>query len=580
MNIVFTVCRKPIMKRLILSVCFGFIAVCASTAGAQNAIPTLVPPTPIASTPTPPPDGLQTVSGLAQIQSDGVLRVGILMNEPPFGQLDVLGQVSGYDADLARAIAEAWDVSLELIQVTRLNALQSLNNNEVDLLIAAQVHKRELDRYVEFSHTYRMSRQSLMVRADDPAVLLINMVGRRIGYVLGTESEAAAVSWLNDSGQGVTGQAFLTLDQAYRALFANEIDGLIGRHEHLLRVSAGQADAVKFLNEPIVLEPFAIAMPRQDVNLRQLVNRTLQYLQAEDTLEVLHRQYFPGEPYQNSIIPLWERADENVPPVTELNSEIRYPEQYVVPRLQSDRTLRVAGLADPPTDAPESERRTFLFHQRVLNELASRWDVGLELVSGDVLSLIESGQADIGVGVSPDWALSDRLDFSQAYLMHGDRMLIPANRDIDGFGDLRNRWVGIIAGDGDAEARVRFWVDSISGRVNIFTVNFEQNAATVILDSQNADVIFGDSLRLIPHLDQNPGQLELTDRWYTRRYKAFALPRNDIDFRLLVDYTLQEMQQDGTLPGLMTGVFPPDEVPPLFDYWPGPSTYLGLSLSS
>lgn len=568
------------MKRLILSVCIGFITVCAYTADAQNAIPTLVPPTPLATTATPPPDGLQTVSGLARIQSDGVLRVGILMNEPPFGQLDVLGEVSGYDADLARALAEAWDVSLDVAQVTRLDALQSLNNREVDLLIAAQVHTRELDRYVEFSHTYRMSRQSLMVRADDPAVLLINMVGRRIGYVLGTESETAAVSWLNSSGQGVIGQAFLTLDQAYRALFANEIDGLIGRHERLLRVSAGQADAVKFLNEPIVLEPLAIVMPRQDVNLRQLVNRTLQYLQAQGTLEALHRQYFPGDPYHNSIIPLWDRAGEELPSLAQLNSEIRYPEQYVVPRLLSDRTLRVAGLSEPSADAPESERRTFLFHQSVLNALASRWDFRLELVPGDVVSLIESGQADVGVGVSPDWALSDRVDFSQPYLMHGDRMLIPANRDIDGFGDLRNRWVAIIARDGDAEARVRFWVDSISSRVNIFTINFEQNAANVILDAQNADVVFGDSLRLIPHIDANPGQLELTDRWYTRRYKSFTLPRNDIALRLLVDYTLQEMQRDGTLRGLMAGVFPPDEEPPLFDYWPGPTTYLGLSLSS
>jgi hypothetical protein len=56
------------------------------------------------------------------------------------------------------------------------------------------------------------------------------------------------------------------------------------------------------------------------------------------------------------------------------------------------------------------------------------------------------------------------------------------------------------------------------------------------------------------------------------------VPRNDLDFRLLVEYTLQELVKDGTLGTLLHPVMLPDEIP-AFDVWPGPSEYFGMSLA-
>jgi hypothetical protein len=60
---------------------------------------------------------------------------------------------------------------------------------------------------------------------------------------------------------------------------------------------------------------------------------------------------------------------------------------------------------------------------------------------------------------------------------------------------------------------------------------------------------------------------------------ALAMPRNDLDFRLLVEYTLQEMAQDGTLATLLQPVMLPDEMP-VFDIWPGAAAYLGFNLQA
>jgi len=105
------------------------------------------------------------------------------------------------------------------------------------------------------------------------------------------------------------------------------------------------------------------------------------------------------------------------------------------------------------------------------------------------------------------------------------------------------------------------------------------DAALALLEWDNADAIYADSLSLIPHLEASPGALRLTERWYSRSYYAFGLPYNDIDFRLLVDYTVQELIVDGTLEGLSADLILSDE-PPHFDILPGASSYAGLELSS
>jgi ABC-type amino acid transport substrate-binding protein len=122
------------------------------------------------------------------------------------------------------------------------------------------------------------------------------------------------------------------------------------------------------------------------------------------------------------------------------------------------------------------------------------------------------------------------------------------------------------------------WAESVNARINIYSTR-EQDIAYSILVENNADVAYGDSLKLIPQVEQNPDQLQLTERWYSRTSLALAVPYNDVDFRMLVEYTLQEFVQDGTLESLLQPVMLADEIP-AFDVWPGSSDYLGLSLAS
>jgi ABC-type amino acid transport substrate-binding protein len=544
-------------------------------------VPTLVPPTLVATPNRGVSDSFSSESVIARIMRDGKVRVGVLYNEPPFGELTVRGEVRGFDADLARKIAEAWGVDVEFVQVTRQNGIQAIQNQTIDLLIAAQVRRRDLDVLLEFSQTYRVSKQAMMVRNDDPAETLFNMTSRTVGYVLGTESEKAVLDWQAKNGITLLTQPFLTLDQAISALFANQIDGVVGRNEQLLRVSADQVFSAKILEDAVAIEPFAIAMPRQDVNLRNLVNKTLQYLQKNKTMESLYGTYFQGQAFAEDALPIYNGvSDDEAPQLSQFPTDIRFPQQYIMPNLLQNRVLRVAGMVTPPEDASEADKRVYEFNRQLLEQMTRRWGVQIQYVDGgDVFELLELGQADLAINVGLDWAVTNRVDFSQPYMFHGDRLMIKPNSGITGFNELRGKWVAIMHTDTGAQDRAQVWADSINARVRFYSA-FEQDAAQAMLVENNADVTYGDSLKLLQHLLANPNNLTLTDRWYSRVYVGFALPRNDIDFRLLVDYTLQEMTADGSLNNLLALVLPPNSDLPKFDIIPGVQDYYGLRVAN
>jgi ABC-type amino acid transport substrate-binding protein len=576
-------------RRLLFGLMVAVLCVAALTVSAQEgglSAPTLVPPTLVPAVDAGVTDALPSESAVARVLRDGVVRVGLLYNEPPFGELNVLGEVSGYDADLARSMAEAWGVTFVPVQVTRQTAIEAVRNGTIDMLIAAQVHYRELDSRVEFSQTYYPTNQAILVRQDDGAASPADMTNRKIGVVMGEPSEKAVAEWVTRTGIPVTVHPYLTLAQAYTALISSEIDGVVDNRVQLTRIIP-QAGMGKILEAGISPEPYGVVFRRQDINWRNLINRTLQYLVQNGRMDEIQKAHFPGSSYPVNALPVWIGVGQDAPKPDQYGQDIPYPAQYAWPRIQAAGVVRVAGLNDVPEDAPESVRRLDALNRAVMDAVVARWGVRVEYIpnsAANAADLVAAGQADLAVGVPLDWLLADRVDFSAPYLLHGNRLMVKQNDDSETFNQLRGKWVGIYATEPGIADVVNALADSVQTPINIFTIVRDQDTAAHLLVENNADVVFGDSLKLIPILEANPAEFRLTrrgdapDPWYSRVYVGMATPRNDLDFRLLVDYTLQELARDGTLQALLAPVMLPEDIPP-FDIWPGASTYLGIPLN-
>ncbi len=539
------------------------------------AVPTLLPPQPVA----PTSDALSSESALAEIIAGGAFRVGILYNSPPYSELTLQGELRGFDVELLRLIAETWDSEIEFLQVTRLNALDHLNSGRVHAVATALLRYRELDEGLEFTQTYLQGKQSMLVQSSSDFVSPLDLPGSSLGYVIGTRTEKA----LKLNGARLPGAAqlrhFLTLDRAVAALSRGEIDGVVAEEQALRRAIAEEPAAYRILEEAVLREARAFAVQRQDAPLRNALNRTIQLLTRNRDLAVLHREYFPDEEFPSDLIALWDGVGDSIT-LADMPSAILYPTQYTVPRILSSGVLRVGGIIGAEADLPSGQRRLDELNRALVVELAARWGVDVEWNSGtaDVaLELLERGDVDLIAGLKPDWNKAHALDFSMPYLLHGDRLLVPVNSGIEGFNNLRGRILGLLIGDETAQDRAQAWADTINASLRFFRTT-EAGAAQTLLEFNNANAIYADSLALIPHLEANPNDLRLTERWYSRSYFVFGTAENDPDMRLLVDYTLQEMIADGTLYRLSARLIAADELPG-FDMIPGAAAFAGINLS-
>lgn len=571
------------MKRILSPALLFFAFLGAALGGmAQDhtAVPTLGVPTLVpTAAPQTPRDALLARSSVAQIVENGALRAGVLFNDPPYSELSTQGELRGFDVEVLRLMAQAWEVDLKLVQVTRQNAIHQLETGDVHVVASALVHYRELGDQVEFTQTYLIGGQRLMVRAGSAYASPFSLVNRKVGFVLGTRAETALGHWEARLEVTLDKAHYLTLDKAMAALSRGDVEAIIGEEQDLLQVSRGYSDAFRILEEPVLIEAHALAVKRQDVSLRNLLNRTLQYLIDGGQLEVLFREYFPGQDFHDEILPPWNNLGDRPQP-GQFPTEIAYPASYTMPRVLQAGILRVGGLIDEAGPIAQGEGKLARLNRDLVTEIARRWGVSVEWVAaeaGTEFSLLGNGELDLVVGVMPDWRWAGTVDYAAPYLLHGDRLMVPANSRISGFNDLRGQWIGIMIDDESARERAGAWADSINATVHFYQTR-AADAALNILEFDNADVIYANSLALIPHLEASPNALKLTDRWYSRSYYAFAVRHNDLDFRLLLEYTVQELIVDGTLRRLSGPLLLSDESLAYFVV-PGAPSFAGINLT-
>ncbi|MCD4686702.1 MAG: transporter substrate-binding domain-containing protein, partial [Anaerolineae bacterium] len=536
----------------------------APTATATLSAPTLIPPTPMPTlTPTPytPPE----VSALAAVQTLHRLRVGTIYNGTPFSWLNERGEIEGYEADILRAIGIDLGIEIEFTQVTRQNAGEMLRSQRVDIVIGQQIQTRDREAMFDFSHPYYANYEMLVVLTDAPFNTLTDFNGQPVGVAIGSRSERALRNWMAQTGVQVEVRTYFTEEAALDALAAGEVSGMVGPLDSLRR--AGR-QGMRLINEPVLTAYYSIVMRRHDVNLRNLLNRSLQRLKASGRLEALYAAWFNQDPIDFiQLIPIYDLLFADARELANFPTDMPYPAESVQARIARGGPLRVAGLVPFGQEAPNAQFSVMnAFNDALIQEMARRWNVPIELVPGAAqngVDLVANGLADVAAGVTPRWDGADRVEYSQPYILHGDRLAVPTNSQIvNGFQDMLGTgwWIGYFADDAPDADKIRAIADFFGVGANIrdpFAIHNEANAIYTMVVESNLDAVFGDNLRLYGLIqDGYANSVRVIDTPMGDELPiTFAMPRNDADFRALVNATLQDMAADGTFQRLWVEQF-------------------------
>lgn len=229
--------------------------------------------------------------GVAAIKQRGKLIAGVKFDTPPFGYLDAHNQPVGFDLDIVRLVAKHIGVPVEFVKVTSPTRIPLLAAGNVDLVAASMTRTPERAKVIDFSITYFVGHQSLLVAKDSTIKGTQDLQGKRVTVQQGTTLEQTIAK----VAPGAQVMSFKDYDSAWLALAQGRADALTGS-ELILRGFMKNNPNFKIVGKPFSSEPFGIGVRKGNAALLKEVNDTLKDAWQSGAYQKLYMQWFGFEP--------------------------------------------------------------------------------------------------------------------------------------------------------------------------------------------------------------------------------------------------------------------------------------------
>ncbi|SDL81166.1 polar amino acid transport system substrate-binding protein [Modicisalibacter muralis] len=224
---------------------------------------------------------------LEKIKDSGQMSIGMLVDFPPYGILNEQNQPDGYDADVAKLLAEDMGAELTLVPVTGPNRIPYLLGGRVDLLVASLGITPDRAKRVDYSEPYAAIVVYLYGQTDIDIPDAEAMQGKTIGVARGSTQDVAVT---NLAPEGATIQRFPSDAAAVQALLAGQVQavGVSGTVIHHIEQRAPDRFDKKFVLREQVQ---SIAFRPGDDELRARVNEFLGRVKENGKLDEVHQKW-------------------------------------------------------------------------------------------------------------------------------------------------------------------------------------------------------------------------------------------------------------------------------------------------
>ncbi|HWV80059.1 MAG TPA: transporter substrate-binding domain-containing protein [Hyphomicrobiaceae bacterium] len=218
---------------------------------------------------------------------------------PPFHYYDEDGVLTGFDVDLARAICLELGTQCDIRALPWNELLPALRRGEADAVIAAQRITPSLLKDFDVSDRYFYTAAWFAGLRTSPRVTTTpeQLERRRIAVARGSPHEAYLRTFFRESAIETTD----TVEEAREAVRQGRADlvfgdgiGLVFWVNGSLSQDCCELKGGPFFEPKFFGDGLAITVPRRDVELKRMINRTLARLRRNGRYEELILRYFPN----------------------------------------------------------------------------------------------------------------------------------------------------------------------------------------------------------------------------------------------------------------------------------------------
>ncbi len=226
--------------------------------------------------------------GLDAIRKNGVLRVAVPQDFPPFGTVGPDLKPRGYDIDTAALLAREMGVRLELVPVTSTNRIPFLTTGKVDLVVSSLGKNPDREKVIDFSTAYAPFFNGVFGPADLAVSKAGDLTGKVVGVTRGSVEDleltkiapaTATIKRFEDNNSTI--QAYLTGQVALIAT-GNVVAASVNERTRLRRLDT------RFL---IKDSPCFIGMNKSEPALMAEVNRIIAKSKKDGALDDISKKW-------------------------------------------------------------------------------------------------------------------------------------------------------------------------------------------------------------------------------------------------------------------------------------------------
>ena len=233
------------------------------------------------------------------------LVVGFDKSYPPYGFVGDDGESTGFDLDLAKAVADkqGWEVKYEAIDWDAKDALLAQGN--INCIWNGFTMEGREDGYT-FSDPYMLNEQVIVVKAGSDISDFAGLSGKTVM----TQVDSAALDVLEGDQaevaatfKGGAAQTIGDYNNAFMQLDSGMIDAVACDLSIAQYQIAANPDKYVQLSTPLSTEHYAVGFKKGDTELAQKVTETLKQLDADGTVKQLCEKYASyGISYDNWVL--------------------------------------------------------------------------------------------------------------------------------------------------------------------------------------------------------------------------------------------------------------------------------------
>ena len=236
------------------------------------------------------PDALKTA---------GKVRIGMLVDFPPYGILNENNEPDGYDADVAKLFAERLGVPIEIVQLTGPNRIPNLLTGRIDIVIGSLTITPERAKQVQFSSPYSVAPTVIIGVRDLKAEKLEDLSGVSVAVPrAGSQDLVLTKSAPKDTQI----QRFDDDASASQALLSGQVQTLAASMSVVAQIQKASPAGTFEVKFPLYTSLFGMAMRPGEEELLTWSNAFIAENIANGKLSELNKKWF-GEDLPAMEIP-------------------------------------------------------------------------------------------------------------------------------------------------------------------------------------------------------------------------------------------------------------------------------------